>query len=312
MQVLDAAGVAELLPEVDCLGAMRGMFAALSRGDVEQPPQIVTPIFGTTHGGDFITYLSAMADPPVFGAKLSPYLPDSAGPKVTAWTLLMSSRDGSPLLLCDAMALTVERTAATTALAVDLLAPNVGGKLTVIGSGPIAMAHLRQVNKLRPWCEINCWSPGAASRAAAITSEVPDVVVAPSLEVAVQNASVVMLCTSSATPVLNPSELTSCALVTSITTNAPNAHEIPPDCLNNLDVYCDFAETTPKAASEMRLATENGWSASQIRGDLPTLLSGQAKLPKRQAYFRSVGLGSEDIAIAAALHETIRSQQPLS
>ena len=90
-----------------------------------QPPQTLT-LF-PDQAGDFITYLGALADAHVFGAKLSPYVvtggkPDGR-PIVTAWTALMSMRTGQPLMWCDAGLLTVERTAGTTALAVDCLAP---------------------------------------------------------------------------------------------------------------------------------------------------------------------------------------------
>jgi L-arginine dehydrogenase len=308
MQMLDSQQVGHLLPRLDCLSAMRRLFGALARGDVVQPRQTLALLPGREQGGDFITYTAALAEPAVFGAKLSPYLPGAAGAKVTAWTLLMSSVDGMPLLLCDAMALTIERTAATTALAVDLLAPADGGKLAVIGTGPIGIAHIRQTRHLRQWSEISCWSPRAASRAAEIQAAAPGVIIAPSLDAAVRDARVVLLCTSSAAPVLDPRRLADCVLVTSITTNAPGAHEVPPDCLRDLDVYCDFAETTPQTAAEMRLAVEMGWSVESIAGDLPALVSGSAPRPRRAAYFRSVGLGSEDIAVAASLYELVRAE----
>ena len=64
------------------------------------------------------------ADSEVYAVKVSPYLPQPAGKAVvTAWTLLVSTRTGQPVALIDAGVLTVERTAATTAVAVDLLAP---------------------------------------------------------------------------------------------------------------------------------------------------------------------------------------------
>jgi L-arginine dehydrogenase len=302
LQTLTAQRVAELLPRLDAVAVMRRLFASLARGEVAQQPQVLTPMPGAESAGDFITYTAALADPPVFGAKLSPYLPASPGEKVTAWTLLMSGLDGTPLLLCDAMALTVERTAATTALAVDLLAAPDAGVLAVIGSGPVALAHLRHTAPLRPWGEIRCWSPAAASRADAIRAAVPAAEVSPSLEDAVQDAQVVLLCTSSATPVLDPRRLGSGVLVTSISTNAPGAHEVPPESLAALDVYCDYAATTPATAAEMVTAQELGWSRDELAGDLATLVSGAARRPGRSAYFRSVGLGCEDIAIAAALH----------
>lgn len=59
----------------------------------------------------------------------------------------------------------------------------------------------------------------------------------------------------------------------------------------------------------MRIAAEQlGWQADAIVGDLPQLLSGDAAAPayQRHAFFRSIGLGLEDIALANALYQLLR------
>lgn len=58
---------------------------------------------------------------------------------VTAYTLLLSASTVEPVLLVDSLARTTARTAATTALAVDLSAPD-AHKLAVIGAGQVAIA----------------------------------------------------------------------------------------------------------------------------------------------------------------------------
>lgn len=301
--VVDAKTALSAIPKIDSLSAMRQLFAGLYDGAVAQPPQTITLLPQRSAGGDFITYLSALASPPVFGAKLSPYIPGASGNKVTAWTLLMSSESGEPLMLCDAMALTTERTAATTALAVDLLAAPDARSLAVIGCGGIGRAHLRHVLPLREWNNIRVWSPGIAERAQSVLDVAPDTQITATLDEAVADADVVMLCTSSAEPVIDVAALPNCQLITSISTNAPRAHEIAPEMLNMLDVYCDSRDNAPLAAGEMLIAQENGWHGDAIRGDLSELVTGNAPAPARTAFFRSIGLGCEDIALAAALYE---------
>lgn len=150
--VLDAEAVAQLLPQVDVLQEMRALFADLGRGQAVQPAQTLT-LFPEGQG-DFITYLGAASGAGTFGAKLSPYLPRAGGPVITAWTVLMSMETGQPLMLCDSGRLTTERTAATTALAVDLLAGEGSARVAVIGSGAVAQAHWRHVQGLRDWQEV--------------------------------------------------------------------------------------------------------------------------------------------------------------
>jgi L-arginine dehydrogenase len=309
VRILDEEGVLALLPSLDVAGTLRGLFLALHAGRAVQPPQTLAVFPGGA--GDVITYGGVMADEGVFGAKLSPYLLRSPAPMVTAWTLLMSMETGAPLLLCDARRLTMERTAGTSALAVDLLAPEAANALVVVGTGEAAEAHLRHVLPLRPWRSIRVVSRRPVAEAgdgmARFTAIDPRVELCAMTE-GVRGADVVLLCTSSATPVLDPRGLTRRALICSISTNAPRAHEIPPEALQDLDVYCDSRTAAPFVAGEMVIAQETlGWSPGAILGDLAELTAGAVTSGAglRHVFFRSVGLGLEDIAIASALHRAL-------
>ncbi|WP_296219383.1 ornithine cyclodeaminase family protein [Pseudomonas sp. UBA2684] len=305
--VLQHAETEQLLAQIDVHQALLAMFRDLAAGSAVQPAQQLVEFPGAT--GDFINYLGVLADAGVYGVKTSPYIVRQQGPLVSAWTLLMSMQTGQPLLLCDAGSLTTARTAATTAVAVDALAPTQATRLTVIGSGAVARAHVQYAKGLREWQSIRLYSPSLAGKTAAqrlaLQQLDPRVQLCASQAEAIADAEVIMLCTSSATPVLDPAQLRTPALITSISTNAPRAHEVPPQALAQLDVYCDYRATTPGSAGEMCLASEqHGWDRAQIRGDLPELLSGQAPQPdyRRHVFFRSIGLGLEDIALANALY----------
>lgn len=306
--VLSAADVARLSGHIAAIDVMRAAFRSLGRDTAVQPPQTLT-LF-PKDSGDFITYLGVLAEEKVFGAKLSPYLPRPTGALVTAWTILMSMQTGEPLLLCDSAQLTVERTAATTALAVDLLAPQSAARLSVIGAGPIAQAHLRHIRHLRSWRDIRVHSRHLAKAHESMAVIDERIVLETTLDRAIDDADVVLLCTSSATAILDPVTLRKPALITSISTNAPKAHEVSPGSVGALDVYCDYRATTPTTAGEMQLAAaEHGWSAASVIGDLPELTTGRAPLPSyaRSVFFRSVGLGLEDVAMAHALQRLARN-----
>ncbi|WP_137818031.1 ornithine cyclodeaminase family protein [Pseudomonas sp. 2FG] len=306
--VIQQAEAEQLLAKVDVHQAMSKMFRDLAAATAVQPAQQLVEF--PNAAGDFINYLGVLAAERVYGVKTSPYIKGEQGALVTAWTLLMSMDSGQPLLLCDAGALTTARTAATTAVAVDALAAPQAKRLAVIGSGPVARAHVQYVRGLRDWQSIHLYSPGLAQQSAAAHTELsnldPRLQLSASLAEAVADADVIMLCTSSANPVLDPSTLSKPALITSISTNAVRAHEVPPQALAQMDVYCDYRATTPGSAGEMLLASsQHGWSNSAILGDLPELLSGTARLPdyQRSVFFRSIGLGLEDIALANALYQ---------
>ena len=296
----------EWLAQVDVPQIMRNLFRDLATGQAVQPAQQLVEF--PQGAGDFINYLGVLAKEGVYGVKTSPYIVREQGPLVTAWTLLMSMQTGQPLLLCDAGELTTARTAATTAVAVDALAPLKATRLAIIGSGKVAQAHLRYVKNLRDWQNISLYSPNLSDdveTVALLKSIEPRLTVVDSREAAVDDAEVIMLCTSSAGPVIDPSSLRKPALITSISTNAPRAHEVPPQSLNDMQVFCDYRLTTPGSAGEMLIAGEqHGWNNDAIVGDLADLLSEKVQRPDyhRHVFFRSIGLGLEDIALANAIY----------
>lgn len=298
----------ELLAQVDVPQILRKLFRDLAAGKAVQPAQQLVEF--PQGAGDFINYLGVLAEDGVYGVKTSPYIVREQGPLVTAWTLLMSMQTGQPLLLCDAGELTTARTAATTAVAIDALAPLNAPRLAIIGSGKVAQAHLHYVKGLRDWQSITLYSPGLSTldpqALAQLKSLDPRLSLVESREAAVHDADVIMLCTSSAGPVIDPATLSKPALITSISTNAPRAHEVPPQSLNDMQVFCDYRLSTPGSAGEMLIAGEqHGWDSNSIVGDLPDLLSEKVQRPDydRHVFFRSIGLGLEDIALANAIYQ---------
>ncbi|PYB84002.1 ornithine cyclodeaminase [Pseudomonas koreensis] len=306
LYVIDQAQAHELLARIDVPQILRKLFRDLAAGNAVQPAQQWVEF--PQGAGDFINYLGVLAEDGVYGVKTSPYIVREQGALVTAWTLLMSMKTGQPLLLCDAGELTTARTAATTAVAVDALAPLDAQRLAIIGSGKVAQAHLHYAKALRDWQSISLYSPSLledVETQTVLKSIAPSLKIADSRETAISNADVIMLCTSSAGPVIDPAQLHKPALITSISTNAPRAHEVPPQSLNDMQVFCDYRQTTPGSAGEMLIAAEqHGWSKDSIVGDLADLLSEKVQRPgyDRHVFFRSIGLGLEDIALANAVY----------
>ncbi|MED7668462.1 ornithine cyclodeaminase family protein [Pseudomonas moraviensis subsp. stanleyae] len=304
--VIDQAQARALLARIDVPQILRKLFRDLAAGNAVQPAQQLVEF--PQGAGDFINYLGVLAQDGVYGMKTSPYIVRDQGALVTAWTLLMSMKTGQPLLLCDAGELTTARTAATTAVAVDALAPLHAQRLAIIGSGKVAQAHLHYVKALRDWQSINLYSPSLLAdpeTQTVLRTIAPQVKIADSRETAIAEADVIMLCTSSAGPVIDPAALSKPALITSISTNAPCAHEVPPQSLNDMQVFCDYRLTTPGSAGEMLIAAEqHGWDKDSIVGDLADLLSEKVQRPgyDRHVFFRSIGLGLEDIALANAVY----------
>jgi L-arginine dehydrogenase len=110
-----------------------------------------------------------------------------------------------------------------------------------------------------------------------------------------------MFCTSAAEPIVKLESLPEDALITSTTTSGAGAHDVPIELLAASYVYCDNRDTTPEIAGEMTSASAKGlWHGSSIRADLGDLLTGKGDVRTvGRRYFRSVGIGTEEIAIAS-------------
>ena len=310
VRTMNEAEALEALDPAAVKDALRSAFAGLSTGATVQPAQTVTEF--PEGRGDCIFYPGVLHDLDLVGVKMSPYIAARSQQglsPVTAYTLLLSASTGEPVLLVDSLALTTARTAATTALAVDLLAAPGASKLAVVGAGNVAMEHIRYVSSERSWSDVAVFSPSLtdsssethAARRQALTEIAPNASLAGSAAEAVADADVVLLCTSSGQPVIDMGDVADGALVTSISTNSANAHEIEPSALSTLDVYCDYRATSPVTAGEMVLAAEQGWNAQDIKADLNELIAGYQPDTTRTRFFRSTGLGIEDLAIASLL-----------
>jgi L-arginine dehydrogenase len=304
------------LQPAEVLAELKKAFAGLATRKSNQPRQSVSKF--PARLGDVITYFGLLGEEDVFGVKISPYFPNRTdGPKVAAWTILCSMSTGQPLLVCDSLALTTERTAATTTLALDYLVPEDGKRLAVVGIGSIGIAHLRHACALRKWNSIQVFSPRLARDHSLLGPLVPELCgqirIANCLEQAVRTSDVILLCTSSGTAVIDQKWVGNDSVITSISTNATDAHEVPPEALVHWDVFCDYRLTTPRIAGEMVLAAKRfGWSPEKILADLPQLVTATGRLPTRRVpvFFRSVGLGIEDIALANLIFRRLESSGP--
>jgi L-arginine dehydrogenase len=312
IRTLDATEAHRALRPEAVKTALRAAFLGLHDATAVQPVQTVLDF--PNSAGDCIFYPALISELKVVGVKVSPYVKELAerdGAGISAFTLLLSTDTGQPVLLCDSLALTTARTAGTTAIALDYLMPANASQLAVVGAGNVAMEHLRYMLPARRWTSISIFSPSLAAshRMSAAVSRGQlelygsEIRVASDVRDAVTEADVIMLCTSSPVPVIDIGDVKDDAIVTSISTSGPLAHEIRPDDLTEFDVFCDYKITAPATAGEMLLAQDmNIWTPDAIIHDLPELVArrGIALRPGRR-YFRSTGLGIEDLAVASLL-----------
>lgn len=307
--ILKDAEVVRLLEPRAIADSVEAAFRQLGAGLARQPSQlqVVLPV----DAGDVIHYAGVTTTPALIGITSTPFLMSrlSRGQSpVTAYTMVISGDTGELVGVLESKSLIAARTGAATWIAARRLVSRLD-RVAIIGSGQVAEWHLRQLRD-QACSEVAIFSPGLnsadrADRRARMLGLDPRVKFAASARAAVDEAGLVMLCTSSATPVIEVAWTASDAVITSVTTDGVNAHEIDPAAISGMDVFCDFREAAPNIAGEMVIARARfGWSETSIIMDLPELVMSDgmpAKSRDGRRYFRSVGLGIEDVAGAAAV-----------
>jgi ornithine cyclodeaminase/alanine dehydrogenase-like protein (mu-crystallin family) len=208
--------------------------------------------------------------------------------------LLFAADTGEPLALVNASALTEIRTAATSAVATDLLARPGSAELAIIGAGVQARAHAHAVAATRALSciRVACRDLGRAREVAAELAGQLGLPVTgyDAVAGAVEGADIVVTATSSPRPVLRREWLRPGTHVNAVGACLPTDREI---------------DTATMAEAERELVAA-GRAVNPVRAELGELLTGTA--PGRAdddeiTLFESLGLAAEDLAAASFVYE---------
>lgn len=208
----------------------------------------------------------------------------------------------------DANAITAFRTAATSALALDGLAPKSPARLAVLGSGLEASNHARAFAAVRRLTEVVVYSPTPERRTAFAESLTKDLGVparaAASGEAAVDGADIVLAAARSQgeKPILFGDWLQPGATVVSIGSTIPQQREIDASVVQRSDlIICDSLEEVLTETGDMLAAQAAGIPFRDKSFSLQALVSGACNVRAGAAgirMFKSVGGGLQDIVVA--------------
>jgi ornithine cyclodeaminase/alanine dehydrogenase-like protein (mu-crystallin family) len=161
MLLLAHDDVAGLLAPKEIIEAMREALLEQSKGLVQVPPR--TTVDSSSGFGWLRTMPAILNGSKVMGFKAMHSTP---GVGVGYFVDLYDLPSGELLAMMDADWLTAQRTAATAAIGVDVLAPETVRTVGVLGSGDQARSMLIAASKVRHLGQINVFSPTPAHRQA--------------------------------------------------------------------------------------------------------------------------------------------------
>jgi ornithine cyclodeaminase/alanine dehydrogenase-like protein (mu-crystallin family) len=286
-QVREALSYDQLIP------AMRQALVDFSAGRVVQPVRTVMSVTG--HSGWFAVMPAVYGG--VMGAKMVTFYPGNVAlEKHThmAMIQLFRSDTGEPLAVMDGRLITEMRTAAVSAVAVDLLALPDAGVLGILGSGVQARSHVRALSQVRRFREIRVWSR-TEENARRFADEVGARVT--TAEGAVSGADVVLTLTSSPVPILQGRWLKKSAVVCAVGAVTADRRELDDEAMRGA-VVVESREAAMKEPGDILLAK------AQVSAEIGELLDwGVIETSGRPVVFKSVGIAIEDIAAAKLVYQ---------
>ena len=292
MRYLDEAAVRAAISLPAAVSALRDGLAA------DTPSQPVRTSTAWTCG-ELLVMPAEAGD--VAGVKL---VTVGQGPvRVQGVYVLFDAATLTPLVVADAISLTLVRTAALSALATDLLAPPTASRLAVFGTGPQAREHVRAMCAVRPVSSVTVVgrTPAkAATFAASLDAGPGDLRAVPGDTVA--DADIVCCCTTSATPVVCVADLAPQAHVNAIGAHRPDAREVAADVVASSFVVVDDASAARREAGDLITAVAVGAAPESVFDvDLASVVRGSVVPPGGRTLFKSVGFGLADLLVARLL-----------
>ncbi|MBV8818105.1 MAG: ornithine cyclodeaminase family protein [Acidobacteriaceae bacterium] len=290
----------------DLIPCMRKALIEFSSGRVRQPVRTVIEVDSAP---SFFGTMPAYApDSSALGAKLVTVFPANVAqglPSHLATIVLLDAATGALLAVMDGRFITEARTAAVSAVALDVLAPKSCPVLAIIGSGVQARSHLEALPLVRSFAEIRCWSPTPANvQSLTAAFDHLRVVAAQSAEAAARGANAIVLVTSSLVPVIESAWVEECACVISVGACRPNHREMDPALVARARVYVDSRASALRESGDILMGMAEGrFTESHIVAELGEMAANPPGPGEHVTVFKSMRVAVEDVAAAQLVYQ---------
>lgn len=312
MLIIDADTVRALCPMDQAISVMRGAFENLARCQVVQPPRLMTPVSAE----NLLALMPAGIPGETLGVKLGtifPGNPAAGRPPHCLIVAMFDIGDGRLTSVIDGAEITAIRTAATSALATDILAPADAASLGILGAGVQARAHLRAMVAVRPITTARIWSRRPESAAALAGWAERELGIAcravPDPGTACQ-VGILCTATSSPEPLVTADMVAPGTHINAVGASFAAYRELAADVVAAAAVFVDSREAAAREAGDLLLAAAEGrFNMAAICGDLGELILKKRVDQSSDAQttlFKSVGLAIQDIHLGAAVEARAR------
>lgn len=309
IQIVSAAQMTTLVTNVEVVEILHD---ALVSGRVD--PELDNPrLASPAPDGEFLL-MPAVGDEHS-GVKVLTVAPGNPGrglPKIQGVYLLVGSDDLTPTVLLDGPELTLLRTPAVTVLAIrELLAagartPTTPLPVVVLGTGLQARRHLQLLHDVVGPVD----AAVIGRRAEAVEEFVESFADGPAVRAGTHadlgDAEVIMCATSSTSPLFDDGHVRSDAVVAAVGAHHPDHAELPAELVRRADVVVEGRGAAMRESGNLLLARSRDEWTSAPPANLADLVAGRVvRRPGHPAVYSGVGMGWEDLAVAAALSRRV-------
>ena len=304
MRVVSAAEIDRLLDYPGLIDAIGEAFAGATIAPARHHHRIARPGTEAT-----LLLMPAWQDGSAgfAGVKVVTVFPDNAAlakPSVMGTYLLFAGDTGEPLAALDGVALTLRRTAATSAFASRHLSRPDASRLAMIGAGALAPHMIAAHAAVRPIRKVTVWNRTADTArrlAASLDRAGLSVSATDDLEAAVRDADIVSAATMSRAPLIRGAWLGPGTHVDLVGAYTPEMREADDEAIRRARVFVDTRSGMNESGDIAQPLASGALTEADIAGDLHDLA--RATRPGRRSadeitLFKSVGSAVEDLAAA--------------
>ncbi len=313
--LVDESQVVKLLSVPDSIRLAREAYIRLSRGKALNPERVLLRVPGGASAFVMPAHILGQNTVTVKVARLNLKNPERLLPSVMATVYVYDSTTGRELAQVEADALTALRTAASSAVASDLLAGKNCETLGIIGTGKQAEAHVPALLEVRKFSRILVYSRNKTRREAFAASSMEThnirVKAASSPEEVAESSDVLVLATNSQVPLFNGNLVQPGTHVNAIGAASPEAREVDSSLVKHSRLVVDSIAQAMSSYGDIMIPLREGAIAQTDLVELGELLVHPAKPARKEArtsLFKSGGLAVLDAAMAN--HIVSQASQP--
>lgn len=308
--LLSRSEIAALLAPDDYIEAVERAFDAHGRG-----LSLSTGLLHIdSHGGEFHIKSSGLElDRTYVGVKCNGAFWENRErglPYVHGGILLFDGQTGVPLALMDSVEITVQRTAAATAVAAKHLARENSRVVTICGTGIQGRAQLRYLARVLPVRRVLAYGrnpEGVEHYASEMSAELKlEVTPARNLGEAARESDVVVTCTPARAPLLGAADIPPGSFVAAVGSDNPEKQELEPNLLAAGKLVTDVTGQCARVGELHHALQVGAMGIEDVHAELGEVVSGKKPgrtSPSEIIVFDSTGTALQDVAAAALAYE---------